>query len=143
MNHIGKNAHAGEYIGREEYFFYKVGVAGENIRRFQQGRGEPNPGQQTTKEKECVWSISLPSWRSEYHGKNKTVYQQKEKGIEQRPEESQHRAAIACLELPRNQALDEYAVAKKGFYILYHFFSYSISIITAIIAQFFQLTITK
>ena len=119
VNQIRENDYERKDLGREHDLLDEIPTGDENHRGLHDRGAEPGPGKNARKEKQSVgFGAFLPTAKD--HGKNEPIDEELKKRVDKGPQETQHRASVAGLELPDYQTLDQDPVAVKVDEILQH-----------------------
>ena len=81
--------------------------------RLDQRRREPGPRQDAAEHEQRVRLDPLDRARRHHEREDERVDEQQQQRVDEGPEEAEHRAAVARLQLARDQALDQPAVAEQ------------------------------
>ena len=94
-------------------FLIRLPPAISDAGRLEQRRREPGPRQDAAEHEQRVGLELRRCVPGMHDGEDERVDQQQQQRVDERPEEAEHRAAVARLQLARDQALDEAAVAEQ------------------------------
>ena len=120
LHHVGEHGDHGQDLRGEEDLLDEVAPGDDHAGRLQERRGEPAPGQDPAEEKEGVGLHGGQVAPGQDDGEDHDVDEQHEERVHEAPEEPEHAAPVAGLELARDQALDEEAIAEEGADLLDH-----------------------
>ena len=81
--------------------------------RLEQRRRKPGPRQDAAEHEQRERLESFRVKARHHDGEDERVDRQQQQRVDERPEEAENRAAVARLELARDQALDQPAIAKE------------------------------
>ena len=104
VDEVREDGDGGQHLGREEHLLDQVAARDDDAGRLGERGGEPGPGQDAAEEEQEVGlDVRLPVRQD--HGEDERVGEEDEQRVDEAPEEAEHAAAVAGLELAGDEAL--------------------------------------
>jgi hypothetical protein len=113
VGQVGEHGDDRQDLGGEEHLLDEVSARDQDTRGLGQRRLEPRPWQDAAEEEEQVRLDVGGAAAGQDHGEHEAVGQELEQRVDEAPEEPQHAAAVAGLQLTRDEALDQQTIAKQ------------------------------
>ncbi len=104
----------GQDLRGKENLTDEVRSGDEHASRLEEARREPRPGQDAAEEEEAVRLHGRRACDRKDDGEDENVDEEEEERVDEAPEEPEHVASVAGLELPTDEAPDEDTVAEEG-----------------------------
>src|SRR5262245_51804364 len=113
VDHVRENTDQWQHFGGEEQLLDEIAATNERAGRIGQRGREPVPGKNPAEHEERIW-LHADDVVRHHRREHKGIDQQEQQRVDERPDESQHRTTVARLELARDQALYQAAVAYQA-----------------------------
>jgi hypothetical protein len=113
LNHDDEHADDGQHFRREEHLANQISPRDQHIRRFQQRRREPGPRQDAAEHEQGERLEAARLRPRDDDREDERVDEEEQERVDEGPEEAEDGAAVARLQVARDEALHERAVAKE------------------------------
>src|SRR5262249_31489460 len=112
VHHVRQDVDDRQHFGRKQHFLDQVAAGNQRTGGVRQGRREPRPRQNAAEHEKRVRSGFFLLVRNDRR-EHERVDQQEQQRVDERPEKPEDRTAIAGLQLARDEARDEPAIAQQ------------------------------
>jgi len=112
VDQVRQHVHDRQHLGREQDLLDQVPSPDQHAGGLGQRGLEPGPGQNPTEEEQVVRLHATGADSGKHVGEDEGVGQQQQQGVDEAPEEPEHTAAVAGLQLTAHQALNQEPVAE-------------------------------